>query len=300
MIQISENDEVIDICLDNVFKAVFTKNTPESVGALSNLLSAVIGRDVSVIAVIANEPAIDNLRDRQIRFDINCKTDGGKLMNVEMSLNPDKFEPVRLEFYAGKLFTGQDIKGAGKTYSDLKDAYQIAFLVNGRFFADGDFLHAFEYYDQQKEVSLGGRTHIITVELAKLEYLKDTPVPEMTAPERWAFYFRYITDREKRGKVNEIIAFEEGIEMASEVLMTISRDEAERARLMSEYKYELDTQSRIAYARQEGEQRGGAEGEQRGRREGALEIARKMKKRNAPLEQIAEDTGLSWDVIAKL
>jgi hypothetical protein len=33
--------------------------------------------------------------------------------------------------------------------------------------------------------------------------------------------------------------------MASEVLMTISRDEIERARLLSEYKYELDTQSRI-------------------------------------------------------
>jgi hypothetical protein len=36
--------------------------------------------------------------------------------------------------------------------------------------------------------------------------------------------------------------------MASEVLMTISKDEIERARLLSELKYELDTQSRIAYA----------------------------------------------------
>jgi hypothetical protein len=105
-------------------------------------------------------------------------------------------------------------------------------------------------------VPLGGRTHIITVELAKLGYLLDKPVDEMTASERWAFYFRYITDREKRGKINEIIEFEEGIEMASEVLMTISRDEVERARLMSEYKYELDTQSRIVYAWQQGEKEG--------------------------------------------
>jgi hypothetical protein len=47
--------------------------------------------------------------------------------------------------------------------------------------------------------------------------------------------------------------------MASKVLMTISRDEVERARLESEFKYELDTQSRITYARQEGEQRKAAE-----------------------------------------
>ncbi|MDR0382392.1 MAG: Rpn family recombination-promoting nuclease/putative transposase [Spirochaetaceae bacterium] len=292
MIRISEDDDVIDICRDNVFKAVFTKNTPESKGALSKLLSAIIGRKVTVDGIIANEPTIDNLRDRQIRFDINCKTEDGKLVNVEMSLNPDNFEPVRLEFYAGKLFTGQDIKGTGKTYDDLNEAYQIAFLVRGLFFEEDDFLHAFEYYDEKRRVSLEGRTRIITLELAKLEHLLDKPVPEMAAAERWAFYFRYITDVNKRDKINEIIAFEEGIGMASEVLMTISRDEIERARLLSEYKYEIDTQSRIATAHQDGRK----EGEQLK----TLEIARKMKNRNAPLEQIVEDTGLSYDVITKL
>jgi hypothetical protein len=34
MMKISENDDVIDICMDNVFKAVFTKDIPESKGAL--------------------------------------------------------------------------------------------------------------------------------------------------------------------------------------------------------------------------------------------------------------------------
>jgi hypothetical protein len=40
--------------------------------------------------------------------------------------------------------------------------------------------------------------------------------------------------------------------MASEVLMTISRDEVERARLLSEYKYQIDTQSKLVYAKREG------------------------------------------------
>ena len=51
--------------------------------------------------------------------------------------------------------------------------------------------------------------------------------------------------------------------MASEVLMSISKDEVERARLMSEYKYQLDTQSKLTYARQEGRQEGIGIGEQR-------------------------------------
>jgi len=91
-----------NICLDNVFKAVFTRNTNASQGALSKLISALIGRDVSIIAISANEPPIDNLRDQQIRFDISCKAENGELVNVEMGLNPDPFEPVRLEFHAEK------------------------------------------------------------------------------------------------------------------------------------------------------------------------------------------------------
>jgi hypothetical protein len=100
----AETDDPIDICLDNVFKAVFTKDTPESQGALSKLLSTIIGRNLSVITLSANEPPIDNIRDRQIRFDINCRAENGELVNVEMSLNPDTFEPVRLEFHMGKAF----------------------------------------------------------------------------------------------------------------------------------------------------------------------------------------------------
>ncbi|GHV89491.1 hypothetical protein AGMMS50267_18510 [Spirochaetia bacterium] len=88
-IHFDDSDDLIDICRDNAFKAVFTKNIPESQGALSDLVSAIIGRPLSVITIIANEPPIDNLRDRQIRFDIKCKAKDGELVDVEMSLNPD-------------------------------------------------------------------------------------------------------------------------------------------------------------------------------------------------------------------
>jgi len=40
--------------------------------------------------------------------------------------------------------------------------------------------------------------------------------------------------------------------MASEVLLNISRDEVERARLMSEEKFQLDMQSKMVHAKREG------------------------------------------------
>jgi hypothetical protein len=52
---------------------------------------------------------------------------------------------------------------------------------------------------------------------------------------------------------------EEGIAMANQVLMSISRDEAERWRIMNEEKYELNRQSELVWERQEGRNEGHAE-----------------------------------------
>jgi len=65
----------------------------------------------------------------------------------------------------------------------------------------------------------------------------------MSAQEHWAIYFKYLTDKSKRKKINKIIELDEGIAMASKVLKNISKDEIERVRIMSEYKYKLDAQN---------------------------------------------------------
>jgi predicted transposase/invertase (TIGR01784 family) len=301
-VHFDDTDNLVDICRDNVFKAVFTRETPESQGALSKLVSALIGRDLLVVAIKANEPPVDNTRDKQIRFDINCKTQEGELVNVEMFLSPEVFEPVRLEFYAGKLFTGQDIRG--DSYKALKAVYQISLLLKRKLFEDEEFFHLFEYYDRERGVSLGGKSRIIILELSKLGGVVGRRVEAMTSKERWAVFFRYMRDKGKREKINEIIREEEGIAMASEVLISISKDEVERARLVSEYKYVADFQSGIVNARDEGRQEGRREGRQEGRREGeqnkASEIARNLKNLGIPADQISESTGLAPDDIAKL
>jgi predicted transposase/invertase (TIGR01784 family) len=270
-IYFTENDDPLDIRHDNVFKAVFTKDMPESKKALGKLVSALIGREVTIDVITANEPPIDDLRDRQIRFDINCKAENGELINVEMGLNPKPFEPVRLEFHVGKLFIGQDIKGKDKDYDDLNQAYQIAILANECFFEDNIPLHTFEYYDPAHDLSLNGRSRIITLELSKLGEVLQKPIKDMNAPERWGAFFQCLPDKSKRGMINEIIKQEEGIAMASEVLITISKDEREQAWLRSREKYVLDTQSEVVHAKRQGHA------------EEKLEIARNLKKMGLPV-----------------
>ena len=291
-IQFSEADDLIDIRYDNVFKAVFTKNTAASRGALSRLISALINRKVTVTTINANEPPINDIRDRPIRFDICCKTGKGKLINIEMGFNPNSFEPVRLEFHAGKLFIGQDIHGINKSYNDLKETYQIAILAKMKFFPDETFLHTFEYYDAEHKMSLNGRSRIITIELTKLNKIIKKPAKIMSVQEYWAVYFRYLTDKGKRRKINEIIEREEGIAMASKVLLTISRDEVERARLNSELKYELDTQSKITDAKREGIKIGAKNSQK--------STARNALLKGLSVETVQEITGLDIETVKKL
>jgi len=205
-----------------------------------------------------------------------------------MTLNPDTYEPVRLEYYSGKLFVSQDIRGKDKSYSDLKHSYQIALLVNAPIYDDDVFVHNFKYYDEENAVSLNGRSHIITIELSKLEQIARKPVAEMSALERWAVFFRYTPDKEKRELINEIIKAEEGIAMGAQVLLSISKDENERARLTSEYKFAVDLQSKTVEARREA------------RREEKRDIARNFLKMNIPIEQIAEGTGLTIQEVENL
>ena len=258
---------VLDIRYDQVFKGVFTKDTAESRGALSALISALIGRTVKVETIIANEPPVDDLRQRYLRFDVVCRTEESELVNVEMSFNPDANEPVRLEYHAARLFVEQDIHGENKDYDDLKETYQIAILAKKNFFTDEELIHVFIYYDPKTRVSLGGKTRIITVELIKTKPIVDKPIEEMTTAELWAVFFEYLTDEEKRAKIIDIINREEGIAMAVETLSNITQNEVEYARMCTLLKSELDWQSRETNARRSGIKEGREEGRKEGRKE---------------------------------
>jgi predicted transposase/invertase (TIGR01784 family) len=315
-----DKGRVLDIRYDPVFKAVFTKDTHESRTALSDLISVLIGKSVSVETIITNEPPIDDIRQRYLRFDVACVSDKGELINVEMSFNPIPSEPVRLEYHAARLFVGQGIHGKDKGYVDLKETYQITILSNSTFFPDKNLTHCFLYYDPKTGVPLGGKTRIITVELVKTKPIAEKPVEEMSNAELWSVFFNYLTDEEKRNKIKGIIDMEEGIAMAAGTLANITQDDIEYARMTTLIKSELDYRSGMAEYRDigrseglvqgrneglaEGFANGLTEGLNKGRNEGfaegMTEVARKMKNAGRSSDEIAEFTGLSIDYIGEL
>ncbi|MDR3201005.1 MAG: Rpn family recombination-promoting nuclease/putative transposase [Spirochaetales bacterium] len=285
-VHFDEDADIVDIRYDKAFKAVFTRDTPRTRQALSGLLSACIGRGLSVVSIAANEPPADSPRDRHIRYDIACRFERGELADVEMTLCPEPDEASREEYYAARLFISQDIRGSFADYRDLKSVYQINILANGIRYKDKDIVHSFSYHDPKHNLSFNGRTHIITVELEKAEETaREKPVEKMTPAESWAVFLRYHTEKKKRALVNEILQAKEDIAMAAENILEFTEKENEWFYNESRLKYELDRQSERVVAFKQG------------REEALIETAQKMKNAGLPLAQIREFTGLSAEEI---
>ena len=90
-----------------------------------------------------------------------------------------------------------------------------------------------------------------------------------------------------------------GYDDDAQALLTISRDDIERARLLSEFKGEMDAQSKLVDARRaglaegrtEGRAEGRAEGRTEGRAEGMATIIRSMMK-TMSIADVAMITGI--------
>jgi predicted transposase/invertase (TIGR01784 family) len=143
---------------------------------------------------------------------------------------------------------------------------------------------------------LSDAIHVIYVELSKLSEIIKKSVDDMTDLEKWAVFFRYANIPEYRETVNNVIKSKEALQMAGNLLMSVSKDERERAIDRSRRKYQSDLDSNIATAERRGEIRGEIRGEQRK----ALTIAGNMRKRNRPIDEIIEDTGLTREEVERL
>ncbi|MCL1994637.1 MAG: hypothetical protein FWG63_00355, partial [Defluviitaleaceae bacterium] len=100
--------------------------------------------------------------------------------------------------------------------------------------------------------------------------------------------FKYTPDKDKRELVNEIIENEEGIAMGAQVLLNISKDERERARLTSEYKFAVDLQSKMVDA------------ERAGIATGIATVAWNALQMNLPIDTIVKLTGMTHEEIERL
>ena len=294
------------LTIDYVFHAVFGRDTDESRAALMEILNIILERKDDPIKSIVLKNPIDTAEredEKETIMDIRAENSSGEELDIEMQSGNLRVYPDRVLFYGGRLVNSSLQQGF--KYDKMKKSIVVS-IINGILFAELDSCHSiFDVRERQTGLLLSDRLEFHFLELGKVDGQK--PVEALTEAERLAAYLKYANDEDKQDYVQEII-YSEGLTMTENAYRKVTQDEIEYERMESRLKYQLQYNTDMSLARQEGLElglergleQGRTEGEAVGRKEMRLELARAMKDKGLETEAIAEITGLSAGEIEML
>jgi predicted transposase/invertase (TIGR01784 family) len=298
---------------DRIFKLILTSQDGKP--ALIDLISAILKREVVDVIVRNNEIPPEDADEKFEHLDVNCSTDDGTQIDLEMQASHIQEEPDGKHknlkgkgvYYMCDLHASQSSKGLQR-YDKMAETYQVTFCSYTVFPDKPSYVNSYSMRHDIDGDALPAVLHTIYVELNKLGGIIKKPVNDMTDLEKWALFFKYANIPEHRETINEIIQSKEALQMAGSLLMSVSKDEHERAVNRSRRMYQTDMQSNLATVEDRGEQRGiqigeqrGIQiGEQRGEQRKAFAMARNMIADGEPVEKIARYTGLTREEIVRL
>ena len=278
---------------DRVFKLILT--SPEAKPVLMDLISAIIKRPVVDVVVRNNELPAGDTEEKAERLDVNCRIDDDSQVNLEMQASriqedangEHKNLKGKSIYYLCDLHSSQPSKGV-RRYDKLAQTYQVTFCSYTIFQNRKEYANSFSMRHDLDNELLSDAINVIYVELSKLNEILKKSVSDMTDLEKWAVFFKYASEPTYRETVNNIIQSKEALQMAGNLLMSISQDERERAVFRSRRMFQTDKESDIATA------------EDRGAKRKAWAIARSMIADGEPPDKIIRYTGLTREEIEGL
>ena len=296
---------------DYVFHAVFGRDTEESRAALIEILNIILERKQDPIRAIVIKNPIeipDREADKESVMDIRAETESGELLDIEMQAGDLQFYQNRALFYGGRLVNSA--LQVGENYDRMKKSIVIS-ITKGRLFPSLEDCHnIFEVRDRKRGLLLCDRLELHFLELCKIDDQK--PVHALTEIERLGAYLKFANIENRQDYVKQILTMED-IDMTENAYRKVTEDELEYERREARFKYQLQRNTELSVARNEGLEQGRNEGEaiglkkgrsegeaiglKKGRSEGAAqekrEIAKSMKEKKLDLSIIAEITGLT-------
>ncbi|MDR2505586.1 MAG: Rpn family recombination-promoting nuclease/putative transposase [Oscillospiraceae bacterium] len=289
--------DILPVYDDLVFKRLLTHSDAKDV--LRFVISALINRTIMQVTIRSNETPKEDSKQKDERFDVNCRTDTGDQVAMEMqsehmegdsSKNYHRTVINRAVYGVCDLYASQ--QGSGVTYDGLLRAYQTTFLGYTIFPQRTHYERRILFKDEDG-VKLSDDVGIIFIELTKINDVLKKPAKEMPRLEAWVSFMVTAGNPRHIDKLRELVKEWEELSVAYELLTTMSKNEHERALYRSRRIAQMDRNSQFEAARREGEQRGIQIGELKGR----LESARGMRDFGMSLTDIAEILSLPIDVL---
>jgi predicted transposase/invertase (TIGR01784 family) len=258
-----------NLTYDIVFKEVFS----DALFA-SKLLGAILEQDFDLqdVTIVSNELLGNAIDVKNSFFDIRLNILNEYDIDLEMQrYNPHDYSLLeRIVFYYSKMISQSVEEGKGYNGKTCISIVFINFSLKGL----DKCVNVASLKMEGKEEAIS-KHKIYVIDLTKSNNCDNLKL------KKWIELIRS----------EELDSFVEGDEIMSDVVKKVhevNADEALRAKLMSQEKFYRDQEASLygSYSR--------------GKQEGKLEIAKKMKESNMPLDLISELTSLSVDEISKL
>jgi len=269
----NDKKPLLPVKSDFVFKLIFGDR--RNVDILGDFLKSVLDiPDEEYEHIIVVDPHIkkESKNDKYGILDVKIHTKNGQIIHVEIQVEPMPDMKQRIIYDQSKLITEQI--SSGDKWAVIKRTVTIV-ITNYTFVPeDGKYHHQFRYRTDDG-VEFTNLTEINTLELSKL--------PSDTDSSKLWYWMKFIKSDDR--EVLDMIA-ERSPQMrkAVGVLKELSADERTRMLYEEREKARRDEASRTDGAVKDAQK----------------EIARKLLKRNRPIDEIIEDTGLMYDEIVLL
>jgi len=228
--------------LDIIFKLLF--GSEGSIEILTDFLLAVLNlsHDEYEEIKISNPFLMQEYKgDKLGILDVKIKLKSGKLLNIEIQVDPMPFMESRIVFYVSKLITEQI--GESDQYDKIKRVISIIITDHTLIKQSDKFHHQFGFYDKENKVSLTDILEVHTLEIPKARKLfndTETPNPKLVD---WMKFLDVKTEEE----LNVLAQKSPVMKKASIRLLELSADEKARQLYEARLKEQRDN-----YAREKG------------------------------------------------
>jgi predicted transposase/invertase (TIGR01784 family) len=277
---------------DYAFKRIFGHEDTKDI--LAKFLSDILGKTIAPdeLTLVNTELSPEFLGDKTAILDIQVSRiirDGKEKYDVEIQNSGEGNIVRRVLSYLCRAFVA-DLK-SGMDYGELPRVVSVVIADFDMVRENRSKFHSvFEMRERESNILLDDALEVHILELPKLD--RRHPPEEVAPDERWGLYL----DNTEGEVMDKIAKQEPMIARALTIAEIFALDEKER------YRYEMREKSQAVrrgiekYGIEIGEKRG----EKRGAKRMRIAIVRKMLKRNRPIDEIVEDTGMSRAEIEKL
>ena len=236
----AENNKVLSLKNDYLFKAVYGNDDDDSKFILISLLNKILGRKKNPIVKLEYKnpfQAKEYVEDKETVLDIKAITESNEIIDIEMQIVWYKDMPERLIFYMGGLIR-ESLK-AGETYDRMMTSITIC-ITNSIVYPDiEDFMTEYYVMESRHHFVLSEKCKIYCIELPKVNP-QNRPVDELNDLEVCLEYLKH-ADENKSNYVKALIkAGGKELEMAQRKLEKATQDEILRERAIARETFQRD------------------------------------------------------------